>query len=139
MILPSKHMRADRALIGVGAGIGLPGARGRFLPERAIGDSRGEYGGQTARPDMAYNEAMKIANVAEFKNHLSEYLAAVQSGEELEIRKRNTPLARVVPIPSPQRNRTVLGSGRGSVVVKGSLVDPLIPLGDWEMLGEEPS
>ena len=88
---------------------------------------------------MAYNAAMKIANVAEFKNHLSEYLAAVQSGEELEIRKRNTPLARVVPIPSPQRNRTVLGSGRGSVIVKGSLVDPLIPLGDWEMLGEEPS
>ena len=39
-----------------------------------------------------------------FKNHLSEYLAAVQSGEDLEIRKRNTPLARVVPIPFPQRN-----------------------------------
>ena len=31
MILPSKHMRADRALIGVGASIELPGARGRFL------------------------------------------------------------------------------------------------------------
>lgn len=47
-----------------------------------------------------YNVAMKIANVAEFKNHLSEYLAAVQNGEELEIRKRNVPLARVVPVPA---------------------------------------
>ena len=43
---------------------------------------------------------MKIANVAGFKNHLSEYLTAVQNGEELEIRKRNVPLARVVPIPT---------------------------------------
>ena len=82
---------------------------------------------------------MKTAGVAEFKNHLSEYLAAVQNGEELEIRKRNTPLARVVPIPSRQRNRTVLGSGRGSVTVKENVNGPLIPLGDWEMLGEEPS
>ena len=28
---------------------------------------------------------------------------------------------------------------RRSVIVKKSLVDPLIPLGDWEMLGENPS
>ena len=52
---------------------------------------------------------------------------------------RNAPLARVVPIPVRRRNRTVLGSGRGSVTVRGSLTDPLIPPGDWEMLGEEPS
>ena len=82
---------------------------------------------------------MKIANVAEFKDHLSEYLAAVQNGEELEIRKRNVPLARVVPIPARRRNRTVLGSGRGSAIVRTSLTDPLIPPGDWEMLGEKPS
>ena len=94
---------------------------------------------RTAASDVAYNAAMKIANVAEFKDHLSEYLAAVQNGEELEIRKRNVPLARVVPIPIRRRNRTVLGSGRGSVTVRGSLTDPLIPPGDWEMLGEEPS
>ena len=94
---------------------------------------------RTAASDVAYNAAMKIANVAEFKDHLSEYLAAVQNGEELEIRKRNVPLARVVPIPIRRRNRTVLGSGRGSVTVRGSLTDPLIPPGDWEMLNEEPS
>ena len=71
---------------------------------------------------------MKIANVAEFKSHLSEYLAAVAKGEEVEVRKRNMPLARVVPVPQPGRNRTVLGCGKGSVVVKADLT-----------LGDEPS
>lgn len=83
--------------------------------------------------------AMKVANVAEFKNHLSEYLAAVANGEQVEVRKRNAPLARVVPIQPPGRNRTVLGCGKGSVVVKGDLAAPLMPAADWEMLGEEES
>ena len=81
---------------------------------------------------MATMLVMKIADIAEFKHRLSEYLAAVANGEEVEIRKRNVPLARVVPVPRPARNRTVLGCGRGSVVVRASLVEPLIPLGDWE-------
>ena len=68
---------------------------------------------------------MKRTNVAESKNRLSGHLAA-----------ENAPLARVGPSPARQCNRMVLGSGRGSVIVKESLVDPLIPLGDWEMLGE---
>ena len=83
--------------------------------------------------------AMKVANIAEFKNHLSEYLAAVADGEEVEIRKRNTPLARVVPIRTPGRNRTVLGRGAGTVVVRGDLTEPMIPPEDWEMLREDPS
>lgn len=74
--------------------------------------------------------AMKIANVAEFKNHLSEYLAAVANGEQVEVRKRNMPLARVVPIRQPDRNRTVLGCGQGSVVVKTDLTAPMLPEAD---------
>ena len=85
---------------------------------------------------MAYNMAMKIANIAEFKNHLSEYLEAVANGEQVEVRKRNTPLARVVPIRQPGRNRTVLGCGKGSVVVKADLTAPMMPDADWEMLGD---
>ena len=88
---------------------------------------------------MAYDMAMKIANVAEFKNHLSEYLAAVANGEQVEVRKRNTPLARVVPIRHPGPNRTVLGCGKGSVVVKADPTAPMIPDADWEMLEDEPS
>ena len=82
---------------------------------------------------------MKIANIAEFKNHLSEYLAAVADGEQVEVRKRNTPLARVVPIRQRGRDRTVLGCGRGSAVVKADPTAPMIPDGDWEMLGDGPS
>ena len=82
---------------------------------------------------------MKVANIAEFKNHLSEYLAAVADGEEVEIRKRNAPLARVVPIRVPGRNRTVLGCGAGTVVVKADLTEPMMSPEDWEMLREEPS
>ena len=70
---------------------------------------------------------MKVANIAEFKNHLSQYLAGVANGEEVEIRKRNAPLARVVPIRSPGRNRTVLGRGAGTVVVRADLTEPTIP------------
>lgn len=77
--------------------------------------------------------AMKIVDIAEFENRLSEHLATVGNGEEVEIRKRNVPLARVVPVPRPTRNRTVLGCGRGSVVVRASLVEPLISSGDREM------
>ena len=57
--------------------------------------------------------AMKIANIAEFKNHLSAYLDAVANGEEVEVRKRNTPFVRVVPIRAWALNRTVLGCGHG--------------------------
>ena len=88
---------------------------------------------------MSYALAMKVANIAEFKDHLSEYLAAVADGEEVEIRKRNVPLARVVPLRAPRRNRTVLGCGAGTVVVKSDLTEPLIPQEDWEMLGDERS
>lgn len=77
---------------------------------------------------------MKIANIADFKNHLSSYLAAVEAGEEVEIRKRNIPVARVVPVVNKHRNRTVLGCGRGTVVTIGDLTEPLIPEIAWEML-----
>ena len=79
---------------------------------------------------------MKIANIAEFKNHLSSYLAAVEEGEEVEVRKRNVPVARVVPVSRNRGNRTVLGCGRGTVVTKGDLTQPMIPENDWEMLRE---
>ncbi len=81
--------------------------------------------------------AMKIASITEFKNRLSEYLAAVANGEEVEVRKRNMPLARVVPIRRAARNRTVLGCGVGSVVVKSDLTAPMIPDADWEMPGDQ--
>ena len=77
---------------------------------------------------------MKIANIAEFKNHLSSYISLVESGEIIEVRKRNIPIAKVVPIKHKTLNKTVLGCGAGSVKINGDLTEPLIPIENWDML-----
>lgn len=78
---------------------------------------------------------MKVANIAEFKDNLSKILADVEQGETVEIRKRNVPIARLIPFDSKERvNRTQLGCGLGSVVVKGDLTEPMMPEENWEML-----
>ena len=83
---------------------------------------------------LAYDIAMKIANIAELKNRLSTYLRLVEKGEEVEIRKRNVPIARVVPLrkrpPKPGR----LGAGMGTVRILGNLSEPMIPHEEWESL-----
>jgi prevent-host-death family protein len=44
---------------------------------------------------------MRSVNVAELKNQLSKYLTFVKGGEEVVIRDRNLPVAKLVPF-SPQ-------------------------------------
>lgn len=41
---------------------------------------------------------MRSVTVGELKNHLSRYLADVARGEEVVIRSRNRPVARLVPV-----------------------------------------
>jgi prevent-host-death family protein len=43
---------------------------------------------------------MRSVNVAELKNRLSKYLRFAQSGEEVVIRDRNLPVAKLVPFPA---------------------------------------
>ena len=43
---------------------------------------------------------MRSVNVAELKNSLSSFLRLVREGEELVVRDRNRPIARIVPITS---------------------------------------
>ena len=79
--------------------------------------------------------AMITVNMAELRAHLSEYLADVEQGQEVEICKRNRGVARMVrPPPAIAGNRTRLGSARGSVRILGDIVAPAIPESDWEML-----
>ena len=40
---------------------------------------------------------MQAVNVAKLKNQLSKYLAAVKRGEEIVIRERNLPIAKLIP------------------------------------------
>jgi prevent-host-death family protein len=42
--------------------------------------------------------------IAQFKGRLSQYLRAVQSGNEIVVKDRNTPIARVIPY-GESRNR----------------------------------
>lgn len=77
---------------------------------------------------------MKIANIADFKNHLSRFLKIVEKGEEIEVRNRNVPIAKVTPIRKHKENNTVLGCGRGSVKILGDITEPLIPEKNWDML-----
>jgi prevent-host-death family protein len=74
---------------------------------------------------------MTRTNIAQFKSQLCEFLGRVEGGESVEICRRNRPIARVTPIVAPHENRTVLGCGKGTVVVHGDLTGPV--LDDWEM------
>lgn len=38
-------------------------------------------------------------SVRELKNHLSEYLHRVEQGEDIQVARRNVPVARLTPIP----------------------------------------
>ena len=77
---------------------------------------------------------MTTANIADLKNHLSEYLRIVEKGEQVEIAKRNIPFAVISPLPKEGRNRTKLGSARGSVQVLSDLTQPAMENDEWEML-----
>ncbi len=83
---------------------------------------------------MAYNVAMKAANIAEFKNRLSFYISLVEKGEKIEIRNRNVPVAQLIPIIRKGENSTVLGCGKETVhFTEDDLTAPLIPEESWEM------
>ena len=80
---------------------------------------------------------MKTTNVADFKKHLSTYLAVAEGGATVEVCRRNVPIARVVGIPQAKRNRTVLGCGKGTGVLLGEVVGPLVPPDGWNMLRKD--
>jgi antitoxin (DNA-binding transcriptional repressor) of toxin-antitoxin stability system len=82
---------------------------------------------------------MESANVAQFKKHLSAFLEKVEMGETIEICRRNVPIAHVIGVPKPAKNRTVLGCGEGTVTYLGNVTDPFIPQDSWEMLSQDTS
>lgn len=78
---------------------------------------------------------MKVANIAELKNNLSKFLSLVEKGEDVQICKRNIPIARIVPVRNKKKkNNTRLGCGQGTVKIKADLTEPMIPLEKWDML-----
>lgn len=75
---------------------------------------------------------MKRANIATLRSQLSAMLAYVQKGRELQIEKRNIPIAKIVPVYSSLPNRTRLGLGKGSVKFLKDVTEPVMDT-DWEM------
>jgi prevent-host-death family protein len=79
----------------------------------------------------------KAVNVADLKDHLSEYLEAVERGAELTICRRNVPFAKLTALPL-RPNRTRLGFDRGKIKVRGDLEGPVVPEGEWRSMRSEP-
>ena len=71
---------------------------------------------------------MKGVNVATLKNRLSHYLREVKKGEEIIIRARNQPIARIVPMHGAADEDAELAS----LAARG-----IIRLGKGRGLGEE--
>lgn len=75
-------------------------------------------------------------NIAELKNRLSDYLNKVQAGHEVEICKRNQPIAVITSRDMRQPNKTRPGCGAKTVKIRGDLTAPVFD-SDWDMLGAD--
>jgi prevent-host-death family protein len=51
---------------------------------------------------------MRTVNIAELKNQLSKYLSYAKGGEEIVIRDRNLPVAKLVPFSAEEANEEEL-------------------------------
>jgi len=69
-------------------------------------------------------------NIHEAKARLSEYLAAVEAGETVQICRRNVPVARIVPLPKAGAQSRAIGLGPGGP-------DYEIPDEFWEPLADD--
>jgi len=68
---------------------------------------------------------MRSVNIAELKNQLSAYLHRVRAGEELLIRDRNIPIAKIVPLEEEDAEVDEL-----SLVAAGQMTLPRKPFRD---------
>lgn len=72
---------------------------------------------------------MRSVNVAELKNQLSKYLAFAKEGEEIVIRDRSLPVAKLVPFSAKEASEEEL-----LLVASGKMRMPEEPLNVEELL-----
>ena len=72
---------------------------------------------------------MRSVNVAELKNRLSKYLTFVKAGQEVVIRDRNLPVAKIIPFTTADANDQEL-----LLVAAGRLRLPSVRLNIKELL-----
>ncbi len=75
---------------------------------------------------------MKTVNVAELKNHLSAYLQLVREGEEVVVKDREQPVARITSY-----DVSGLSESERRLVASGGLKLPEEPTPDWNKFCDE--
>jgi|GraSoiStandDraft_41_1057321.scaffolds.fasta_scaffold298358_4 prevent-host-death family protein len=91
----------------------------RFKRLTGVGQAVIALGGRI----YGYNSYMEIVNVARLKNELSAYLRRVRTGEELLIRDRSVPIAKIVPL-----KQDAIEQDERSLVAAGLMTLPKRPL-----------
>ena len=61
---------------------------------------------------------MTRVKIAQLKDHLSEYLRAVEGGAEVTVTDRNRPIARISPIPDPVGRIRLVPPTRDFIVIR---------------------
>jgi prevent-host-death family protein len=61
-----------------------------------------------AKMDCPKGEKVRVVNIGDLKNNLSRYLSAVRKGEELVVKDRNKPIARIVPFADDEMDESEL-------------------------------
>ncbi len=69
---------------------------------------------------------MKTVNIGELKNRLSAYLRYVQNGEEVIVRDRNRPVARILPF-----DHSSISEEEAELVASGAMKLPQQAM-DWD-------
>jgi len=83
---------------------------------------------------------MRSVNIAELKNQLSKYLSFAREGEEIVIRDRNLPVAKLVPFSTEDANEEELllvAAGRMRLPESSINVDELLRIRTGRVAGNE--
>jgi prevent-host-death family protein len=76
---------------------------------------------------------MRHVTAADFKATCLKLMDDVdQRGESIIITKRGRPVARLVPIERPDDVGRPLGQGRGTGLILGDLVEPVLAEDEWD-------
>jgi antitoxin (DNA-binding transcriptional repressor) of toxin-antitoxin stability system len=74
---------------------------------------------------------MRTVNIGVLKNQLSAYLQLVRNGEEVVVKDRNVPVARIIPFPLPLPPEGDHEAERAYLIATGQAKAPKQKM-DWE-------
>lgn len=83
---------------------------------------------------------MRSVNVAELKNNLSKYLTFAKSGEEIVIRERNLPVAKLVPLSTEdvsEEDQLLVAAGIMRLPKRALNVDELLRIPTGRVSGND--